>query len=294
MLNNLKLKKLYPYGYIIPIGIILFSFYVIPMIMSLIFGFTKYNIINPAEFIGFDNYKDLLKDSIFFASLKNTLIYSCVTVPLQTLVALVIAVWLTSKQSKFYNFVKGVIFIPVITSIILISVIWKVFLTSEVSPINLIFTILGLNPPQWLGDPSIALFTLVGISIWKNVGYFVVIYVASIMNIDKSVYEASKLDGAGKIRELKDITIPLLKPTTVMVVFLGIIWSFQTFDLAYNLTGGGPGTSTMTLVLDIYNLSFKHLNAGYAMAVANILLLIVAICSILQKTLLRKDKSTTY
>ncbi|MEF9951908.1 MAG: sugar ABC transporter permease [Clostridium sp.] len=294
MKNKLTLKKLSPYGYILPIGIILFSFYVIPMIMSIYFGFTQYNGNTPSQFIGLENYKDLLTDSMFKDSLKNTLIFSAVSVPLQTLLALVFAVWLTSKQSKLHNFVKGVIFIPVISSMILIGIIWKVFLNSDSSPLNLIFELFGGTAPSWLGDPRLTLFTLIAISIWKNVGYFVVIYVAGIMDIDRNVYEAARLDGAGKLREFKDITLPLLKPTSIMVVFLGIIWSFQTFELVYYMTGGGPGTRSMTLVLDIYNLAFKQFNVGYAMAVANVLLLIVAIISILQKTLLKKDKSTIY
>ncbi|KMT22096.1 ABC-type sugar transport system, permease component [Clostridium cylindrosporum DSM 605] len=280
--------------YILPIGIILFSFYIIPMIMSMVFGFTKYNIMSPAEFIGLENYKGLLTDTMFKDSLKNTLIFSLVSVPFQTIIALIFAVWLTSKESKFYNFVKGVIFIPVISSMLLISVIWKVFLNLQTSPINMIFNIFGATPPNWLGNPSIVLFTLIAINIWKNIGYFVVIYVSAIMDVDRNVYEAAKLDGVNKLQEFKDITLPLLKPTTIMVVFLGVIWSFQTFDLIYNLTGGGPGTRTMTLVLNIYNLSFKDFNAGYAMSVANVLLFIIATVSILQKTLLKRDKSTIY
>ncbi|MEG0128173.1 MAG: sugar ABC transporter permease [Clostridium sp.] len=294
MKNKNLLKKLSPYGYILPIGIILFSFYVIPMIMSLYFGFTEYNGNTPAEFIGLANYKDLITDSMFKDSLKNTLIFSVVSVPLQTFIALGFAVWLTSKQSKLHNFVKGIIFIPVISSMILIGIIWKVILTSDSSPLNLIFTMFGATPPNWIGDPHLTLFTLIAISVWKNVGYFVVIYVAGIMDIDRNVYEAARLDGAGKIREFKDITLPLLKPTTIMVVFLGIIWSFQTFELVYYMTGGGPGTRSMTMVLDIYNLAFKQFNVGYAMAVANVLLLVIAIISILQRTLLKRDKSTIY
>ncbi|MEG0641396.1 MAG: sugar ABC transporter permease, partial [Clostridium sp.] len=284
-------NKLYPYGYILPLFIILLSFYVLPIIMSLVLGFTKYNIVSSPDFIGLENYKDILTDTMFFASLKNTLVFSFVSVPIQTILALLFGVWLTSRETKIHTFVKGAIFIPVISSMMLIGIIWQVFLTSSASPINMIFDVFGGTAPNWLGDPNLTLFTLIAINIWKNIGYFVVIYISAIMDIDKGVYEAAKLDGASSFSKLKSITIPLLKPTTIMVVFLGIVWSFQTFDLVYTLTNGGPGTRTMTLVLYIYNLAFKQFNAGYAMAVANILLLIVAVISILQKTLLKRDKS---
>ncbi|MEG0371497.1 MAG: sugar ABC transporter permease [Clostridium sp.] len=287
-------NKLYPYGYILPLFIILLSFYVLPIIMSLVLGFTKYNIVSSPDFIGLENYKDILTDTMFFASLKNTLVFSFVSVPIQTILALLFGVWLTSRETKIHTFVKGAIFIPVISSMMLIGIIWQVFLTSSASPINMIFDVFGGTAPNWLGDPNLTLFTLIAINIWKNIGYFVVIYISAIMDIDKGVYEAAKLDGASSFSKLKSITIPLLKPTTIMVVFLGIVWSFQTFDLVYTLTNGGPGTRTMTLVLYIYNLAFKQFNAGYAMAVANILLLIVAVISILQKTLLKRDKSKIY
>ncbi len=286
------LKKFTAYGYILPIAILLVSFYVLPIIMSIYFSFTKYNIMAPAKFVGFKNYLNLANDKMFMESLKNTIIYTAVVVPLQTIIALLMATWLTKREkSKLNEFVKGVMFVPVISSMILIGIVWRIFLNGEASPLNMIFSSLGFNAPNWIGDTKLALPTMMGISIWKNVGYFMVIYISGIMDIPKSYYEAARVDGASKLHEFFHITIPLLKPTTVMVVFLGCIWSLQTFDLVYTLTGGGPGMSTMTMVLHIYNLVFKQFRVGYAMAVANVLFLLIAIISILQSKLLKKDKS---
>lgn len=285
-----RFKSLGAYGYILPLAIILISFYVIPIIMSIFFSFTKYNIMSPAEFSGLANYKALFKDKMFLDSLKNTVIYTLVVVPLQTILSMLMAVWLTKRGGKLANIIRGVMFIPVISSMVLISIIWRLLLTGG-SPIAVLFNFLNLTMPDFLGNPKFALPTLMVIAVWKNVGYFMVIYIAAIMDIPKSYYEAAKVDGASKWREFWNITVPMLRPTTVMVLFLGFIWSFQSFDIVYTLTGGGPGTATMTLVLHIYNLAFKQFNAGEAMAVANVLFFIIAIASIMQRKFLRKDQS---
>ena len=287
-----SLKKTSVYGYVLPLFILLTSFYVIPIIMSLFFSFTKYNIMTPPKFTGLKNYMSLFKDKMFIVSLKNTFIFTVCVVPVQSVLSLILAVCLTGRgKSKLAEFVKGVMFIPVISSMILIGIVWRIILNGQESPLNVIFTFLGFDVPNWIGDPQLALITMMIIAIWKNVGYFMVIYIAGIMDIPKSYYEAARVDGASKWNEFWNITVPLLKPTTIMVVFLGFIWSFQIFDLVYTLTGGGPGMSTMTVVLHIYNLAFKQFNAGYAMAVANVLFFIIAFFSILQKKFLKRDQS---
>ncbi|WP_051931481.1 sugar ABC transporter permease [Clostridium sp. KNHs214] len=291
--KKINLNKLKPYGYILPLGVILFSFYIIPIIMSIYFSFTKYNIMTPAVFTGMDNYKRLFQDKVFIEAVKNTIIVTLVVVPVQTILSLLMAVWLVSKkESRLARFVRGVVFIPVISSMILIGIVWRVMLNSDMSPINYIMSTFFNVSANWLGNPKTALPTLMAIAIWKNIGYFIVIYIAALMDIPSSYYEASKVDGANKLQEFFHITLPLLKPTTIMVVFLGTIWSFQIFDLVYTLTGGGPGTTTMTLVMHIYNLSFKEFNAGYAMTVANVLFFIIAIISILQRKFIRREESS--
>lgn len=291
--KSFKLKKLGPYGYILPLGIILFSFYVIPIIMSIYFSFTKYNIMIPEKFIGFQNYKRLFNDNTFKISVLNTIKFTLIVVPIQTTLAIILAVWVKSRSKSFIGrFAKAVMFIPVMSSMIVIGVIWKALLSGDTSPVNQFLGLFHIGSVNWLGDVKLSLYTLMGINIWKNVGYFMVIYIAALMDIPKSYYEAAKVDGATKWQEFKNITLPLLKPTTVMVVFLGSIWSLQIFDLVYSLTGGGPGMSTMTMVMYAYNLNFKNFNSGYAMAVANILFFIIAIATILQRKFIKKENST--
>lgn len=291
MKNRFRIKDIQGYGYILPLGILLISFYVIPIFMSLYLSFTKYNIIKSPQFIGLKNYMHLFKDKMFIEALKNTIIFTAVVVPTQTMLSLGMAVWLTSREkSKFIEFVKGVMFIPVISSMILIAIVWRILLNGDASPLNMIFTLVGLETPNWIGSTKTALPTMMMIAVWKNVGYFMVIYISGLMDIPQSYYEVARVDGATKWQQFWNITVPLLKPTTVLVVFLGFIWSFQTFDLVYTLTGGGPGLATMTMVLHIYNLAFKQFNSGYAMAVANVLFFIIAIVSIFQKKFIKRDE----
>lgn len=281
-------NKFKAYLYVLPLGILLISFYVVPIIMSMYFGFTKYNIMAPASFIGLKNYEMLLKDKTLKIAIWNTVKFAIFVVPIQTTLALIIANWVTSwKENKVAKFVKGVIFIPVISSMVLIGIVWRILLNGETSLINQIISLVGIPAQNFLGNKNLALPTLMAIYIWKNTGYFIVIYISALMDIPKTYYEASQVDGASKLEQFKRITLPILKPTTVMVVFLGIIWSLQVFDLVYTLTGGGPGMATMTIVMHAYNLNFKQFNSGYAMAVANVLFFIIALLSIIQKKLIK-------
>lgn len=290
--KRIKRLSIKPYLYILPLAVILVSFYVIPILMSFYFSFTKYNIMTPAKFIGFENYQKLFLDKVFKTSVINTIKFSIVIVPIQTFLALILAVWITNKgNSKVASFAKASLFIPVLSSMVLIGMVWRALLNGDTSIISKLLLVFGIKSSQLLGNSDTALPTLMAISIWKNVGYFMVIYISAIMNLPKNCYEVSKVDGATKIQEFTKITIPLLKPTTIMVVFLGVIWSLQAFDLIYTVTGGGPGTSTMTIVMHAYNLNFKNFNSGYAMAVANILFLLISVASILQSKFIERNKS---
>lgn len=277
------------YAYILPLGIILVSFYVLPIIMSFVLSFTKYNIMNTPEFVAMKNYSKLMQDETFIRSVLNTVLFVICVVPTQTVLALLMANWLSSwKKNPLARFVQSAMFIPVISSMVLVSIVWRILLNGDTSPLNVLAGFFGVDV-DWLGNTHVALFTLMGISIWKNVGYFMVLYIAGLMEIPTAYYEAARVDGASKWQQFFHITVPQLKRTTVIVVFLGIIWTLQIFDLVYNLTGGGPGNATMTMTVHIYNLNFKQFNTGYAMAVANVLFLINALLAIMQSRFLRGE-----
>ena len=255
--------------YILPSLVLILVFSVVPILMSLYFSFTKYNVLQPPQWTGLDNYIRLFRDPYVRASLKNTVVFTVITVPLQTAGSLVLAA-----------------VIAVIASAILVGTLWFTLLSPR-GVVNSIIHAFGLPSVNWLGGKLTSMLSVCIVSVWKNVGYFLVIYFAGIMDIPRSLYEAAEVDGANAFQRFFKITLPGLSSVTFLVVTLGTIWSFQVFDLVYTMTGGGPGTSTVTLVLTTYNAAFKEYNMGYASAVAMLMFVFVLAVSGLQKLLLK-------
>ena len=174
-------------------------------------------------------------------------------------------------------------FIPVIASAVTSGTIWRTILGTDGGIVNNILGVFGIDAINWLGDSRTSLISICIVAIWKNVGYFLVIFYAGIMDVPKSLYEAARVDGANMFQQFFRITLPMLKPITSLVVTLGIIWSFQVFDLSYQMTGGGPGYSSVTIVMAIYNAAFKNYKMGYACALAMVLLVIVLLINALKQ-----------
>lgn len=277
--------------YVLPSFILIMAFCIIPIFMSGYFSFTSYNIMTPPKFVGLENYERVFQDGYVADAAKNTLLYVLMTVPAQTILSLVFAAFLAYKmQNKTGGFLRSVMFIPVIASAVTAGTIWRIILNTEGGLLNNILNFFHLDSVNWLGSTKTALISICIVAVWKNVGYFLVIYYAGIMGISKDLYEAAKVDGATSIQQFFKITLPMLKPITYLVVTLGIIWSFQVFDLAYLMTGGGPGRATVTLVMGIYNAAFKQYKMGYGCAMAMLLLLIVVIINVIENLFFKERK----
>ena len=278
--------------YILPSFLLILIFCIIPIFMSAYFSFTDYNIMNPPEFAGLDNYVQMFKDDYVTAAVKNTLLYVLMTVPFQTIISLAFAGFIAQKLNgkKGGEFLRSVMFIPVIASAVTAGTIWRIILSTDGGILNNILGIFGIDPVNWLGSTSTSLVSICIVAVWKNVGYFLVIYYAGIMGIPKDLYEAARVDGATTIQQFTKITLPMLKPITYLVVTLGIIWSFQVFDLSYQMTGGGPGHSSVTLVMSIYNSACKQYHMGYACATAMFLLVIIIVINLLENLFFQEKK----
>lgn len=282
MLDKRK-EAIHGYLYITPSLILIMTFSIIPIFMTVFFSLTKYNIMQPPALIGFDNYIRMFKDKFFFAAIKNTLFFTAVTVPIQTILSLLFASVIAEFfRNKFGDSIKSMMFIPVIASGVLVGALWFTILSPR-GVLNLILNALSIPSVNWLGSKQTAMLSICMISIWKNVGYFLVIYYAGIMNISTSMYEAAEVDGANSFQRFFKITLPSLADISYLVITLGTIWAFQVFDLVKIMTGGGPGTSTVTLVLTIYNAAFKEYSMGYACALSTAMLVIIIIISAIQK-----------
>lgn len=218
------------YSYILPSFILISVFSIIPIFMNIYYSFTQFNVIQSPNWVGLANYARLLKDPYIVASLRNTLLFTLITVPLQTIFALIIAALLASSfQNKLGGFIKSAMFVPVIASAVLVGTLWSIFL-EPYGLMNSILNFLHLPSVNWLGGKNSSLLSVCMATVWKNVGYFLVIYYAGIMDVPKELYEAAEVDGASKIQQFIHITIPSLSSVTYLIVTLGSIWSFQVLD----------------------------------------------------------------
>lgn len=278
--------------YVLPSFVLLLIFCLIPIAMSAYYSFTDYNVMKAPSFTGIANYLKIFQDAYFVASLKNTLLYVCITVPIQTILSLVFAAFLARKMSTMRTggFLRSVMFIPVIASAVTAGTIWRIIYSADNGLLNSFLGIFHIPAVNWLGNTDTALISICVVAIWKNVGYFLVIYYAGIMGISRDLYESSAVDGATPWQQFWKITFPMLKPITYLVVTLGIIWSFQVFDLSYLMTGGGPGKATVTLVMSIYNAAFKQHRMGYACAQAMFLLIVVVVINVIEDKVFKEDK----
>lgn len=274
------------YLYILPSFILISVFAIIPIFMNIYYSFTKFNVIQSAQWVGLSNYMRMLKDPYIVASLKNTFIFTIITVPAQTLFSLIIAAILADRfRNKMGEVIKSAMFIPVIASAVLVGTLWSIFL-EPYGLMNSILNFLHIPSINWLGGKTSSLLSVCMATVWKNVGYFLVIYYAGIMDIPKELYEAARVDGASKFQQFRFITVPSLSSVTYLIVTLGTIWSFQVFDMVFTMTNGGPGMSTVTLVLTIYNAAFKSFNMGYAASIAIVMFVLVILIQALQRKFL--------
>ncbi len=236
------------------------------------------------EYVGFDNYFRLFKDPTFLTAVKNTVIYLMVQVPVMIFLALLISVLLNDKKLMGKGWFRTAIFLPCVTSLVAYSVIFKYLFGSDglINVMLMNFAIVS-QPVQWLTDPFWAKVTIIIAITWRWTGYNMIFYLSALQNIDNSIYEAAKIDGANAIQRFFVITIPLLKPIILFTSITSTIGTLQLFDEVMNITGGGPGNSTLTISQYIYNLSFKYTpDFGYAATVSYAIVVLIVFFSILQ------------
>ena len=285
-------QNLVAYAFLAPslVGVLLFS--MIPLITSLYVSLTDWNFakgIGNWNFIGLTNFKNLLSDEWFIASMKNTLIFSVVTVPIGLFLAIIIAVLIDEFcQKKIAGVVRVAMYMPHICNIVAISVVWMA-LYSKYGPFTQLMRVLGWqDPPRFLASYEWALPAIMLVVIWAGLGYRVFMYSAAIIGLPRDLYEAAEIDGANAVQKFFKITVPLLKPTTFFLTITGIISSFKVFGYTNVMTQGGPGSSTYTLVYYIYTSAFKYYKMGYASAIATVLFLIMILCNRLFRKILNK------
>lgn len=262
------------------IGLLLFT--AAPLLASLYLSFTEWNAISPPEWIGLENYQDMIRDSDFWQSLKVTTLYTIFSVPLRLIVALALAM-LLNRATRGVGFFRTSFYLPAVVASVSAALIWRWMFNPRFGPINgFLQSAFGVSGPGWLNDPDWALTAFIIMSVW-NVGGEMLIFLAGLKGIPTSLYEAAEVDGANGVQKFFNITIPMLSSTIFFNLILSVIGSFQTFDSAFVISTaqsgqlGSPAKSTLFYVLNIYREGFTALNFGYATALAWVLLVILFI-----------------
>lgn len=272
---------------LVPVSLLLI-FGIFPILMALYFSFTDYNIIEPANWIGFANFHKIFQDEFFFVSLRNTLVYTFLYVPLGLIVALGTAI-LLNKKVKVTNLFRTFFYLPVLCSTVATATIWYWLLNPQYGLLNQLLRLIGIDGSAWLYSSNWAMTAIVIMSVWMTFGGNMMIFLAGLQGINPALYEAADIEGASSWQKFRHITWPQLSKTTFLVTTQLIIGAFQVFDQAYMLTKGGPGNSTITLVYYIYNKGFGGLEMGYASALSFILFLIIFVFSLVNMKLTNKE-----
>lgn len=234
-----------------------------------------------AKWVGLQNYQEILSDKIFWTALWNTALYTAISVPL-CLVAGLAAALLLNRRMPARGLIRAVYYLPAVISGVSSALIGAWLFNEDIGLVNRILDVVGLGPVPWQSEGVPALLSLVAISLWIGLGFNMVVYLAALQGIPREVFEAARCDGASRWATLRRITIPQLGPTTFFLIVIGIINSFQVFDIVYVMTGGGPGNSTTMLVTYAYSAGFEQRQQGYASAIGVVLYLIVLVMTIVQ------------
>jgi multiple sugar transport system permease protein len=276
-------------GYLalVPTVLIFGVFVVFPVVFSLWMSFHRWTMFGQPTWIGLQNYSNLLQDPDFAQAIINTLYFTVVSVPLGMIVALALALILTRKM-RGVTFYRTVYFAPVVTSTVAVALVWQILFNGQYGLVNYLLSLAHLPTADWLQDPRWAMPSIILLSVWKGLGYNMVIFLAGLQGIPEHYYEAAKIDGAGATSLFRHITLPLLFPTTFFILVVSIIGSFQVFDQVYILSSSTPASATNVIVLLLYQHAFQSFQMGYASAMAWVLFLMIFIVSIFQFRFLRR------
>lgn len=269
-------QNLIGWCFILPSLIAFALFMFLPILLGFWYSLTDYTgLSSDYNFIGFANYVKMFQDRYFKVSIKNNCIYAVWYSVLTMFVSLLLAS-LLNRLSRCRKFFRIAFFLPYISSMVSVAIIWKMIFNPQGGPLNTVLAQLGVSePPQWLASTTWALYAVIIVSVWKNAGYYMMIFLAGLQNVPDSLYEAAALDGARGWQKYFRITLPLISPTIFLNMILVTISSFQVFDLISVMTDGGPGMSTNVLAFRIYQEGFRQMHMGYASAIAYFLFAII-------------------
>lgn len=277
-----------------PFVILFGAFLALPILASFLLSFTSFglrDLANPAgaSAVGLKNYIDLFSDAKFWKALFNTFYFVIVGVPVTLAFGLLIANALNRGVNRFRTAFRVGYYLPVITSIVAIAVVWRFLLNPDVGLINMLLGGLGIAGPSWLADPVLAMPSIIAMAVWRNLGFAMIVFLAGMQAIPAQLYEAAGIDGAGRWQSFRYVTIPMLRPTILFMTVITTIGYLQLFEEPFVMTGGGPLDATLSVTMYMFQQGFTFFHQGYASAIAYFLFVIVAIVAVLQFKFLRSD-----
>ena len=278
-------EALTAYAFLAPALAISMIFVFGPILFSAPLAFFDWNLLNPEiNYVGADNFVELAQDEVFHIALRNTFVYAAGVVPIQTMLALLLAV-AVNQGIPGQSFFRAAFYLPAITSSVVTSVIF-LWIYSKTGLLNYLLAGIGVEGPDWIGSPKYALGSIMALNIWSTSGYFMIAFLAALQSVPSSLYEAARIDGAGPWARFWQITVPGVRPTIFFVVTLGLIGCFQVFDQIYVMSSGGPVNATTTVSYFIYNSAFKYFRFGYAAAASIVLFIIILSLTLAQQRLI--------
>lgn len=275
--------------FLIPAGIGLFFFYLLPALRGFYFSFTDYAVLTTEKWTGLANYRRLIHDPLFWNAVKVTVYYVVLNIGFQTIIAIVLAVLLQRLTNS--TIIRGMALLPYFIANVVVALVWYFMMDYQIGIVNEIFTWVGLDRVAFFGESAWAIPTVAFINVWRHMGYTALLVFAGLQTINRSVYEAADIDGAGEGRKFFSITLPLLRPVLAMVLVVTLTGSFQIFDTVAITTKGGPINATRVIYYYIWDLAFGQLDFGYASAIAMVLFVLLFGISLIQLRLMRAGES---
>lgn len=269
------------YGYLVPtiVGLILFNAGAI--VASFVLSFYKYDVITPAKWVGLDNYRWVMNSKLFWTSVQNTFKFAVGYIPLSVICSLGLAI-LVNEEIRGVGIFRTIFYLPVVTSMVAVSIVFAWLFNPYYGLVNYVLELFNITGPTWLSSPQWAMPAIIIVSVWKTVGYYMVIYLAALQNISPELYEAAQIDGANRWAQIRHITIPVVSSTTFFVVIMCTMSSLKIFEQVYVMTGGGPANSTVTVNLLIYRNAFEYLRMGRATSMAYFLFAAIMVVTFIQ------------
>lgn len=283
-------RRLIPYVFIGPAALLFLTFSLIPIVIAITLSFQDTQTLGDGDWVGLQNFASLGSDSLFRTALVNTVVFAVGTVPTSMALGLALAVAL-NRPLPGRGLFRAMFFVPMVAAGVVVGVIMSWIFNTDYGVANNALELLGLGRMPWLTSPSMAMFTLIIVVVWTRIGFCMVIYLGALQSVPGEIVEAASIDGAGPWARFRRITLPMLAPTTSILLILNVVFSLQAFDIIYVLTGGGPGFSTTVLIQYVFRSAFQDARMGYAAALGLVLVVILLLFTLLRQRATKRAES---